>query len=218
MTLLQSLIQEWKVLNLQSIPGYIFYSLDQFYWFLIYAIMGYFGKGNLGAIIIALSLYNLCLIVLEGILSNHIILLKTALGDKKMEKYWFSISSIIIVCFVCFASVIFVLFNFLFYFYLGLNNNTKIKAIQFSWCLFPSFLFDSFQRLLQMILLFKGNSHKIVYYSLGIGILVNIVCNIVFVYILRLGPRGSAISITVSKFYIFFSLLFHSKNFLHLKE
>lgn len=209
--------QEWKLLNVQSTPGYVFYFLDRLYWILLYSIAGYFGKGNLGAVVIALGLYNLCNIVLEGILSSFLLLLRSTKGDRKMENYWVSIACVIVLCSVCLTSGVFLLFNFVFYYNLGLNPNVKVKAIQFSWLLFPAFLFDGLQKVFQQLLIYRGYIYHACI-ALGAGIIANVTGCIIFLYLFQMGPRGAALSISCSKLVIFLILGYFCRQVLHITE
>lgn len=212
-----SYLQEWKSLNIQSLPFLIFYFLDRIYWIFSYSFIGAFGKGNLGAIIIALAIFNLCNLVLEGFLSPLILLIKSTKGDKKLEYYWISISSVVVLISTAITCGVFLLFNFVFYYSIGLNENTKLKAIQFSWLIFPAFFFNGLQKILQQFLFFKNQSFS-VYLSLLLGIVMNGITSLVFVYILQLGPRGVALSISCSKATIFLLLAFYCRKMISFPQ
>jgi hypothetical protein len=180
MGVISKLLYEFKSLNLLAIEGYFFYFLDSLYWFITYGIMGYYGKGNLGPIILALAIYNLCAYFLEGILFGQIILvkssyIKTSSFAERIDKYWLSISAGMIVVYTIISSGVFLAFNWYFYFFLGVRSKTALKAIQFSWLLFPSFLFNGFQKSFQQHLMQKGSSPSVLI-SMIVGVLANFIC------------------------------------------
>ncbi len=210
MNCLKKGLREWRGLNNQSLPGYGFHLLDRCYWLIVYSIMGYCGKGNLGAIILALAIYNLCNLVMEAIISTQIIFLKAS-KNERFDRHLFLVVSMIVVICVCITAGVFLIFNYILYFYLGLNPNTKTKAIEFSWLLFPSFLFDGFQKLFQQLLMMRGY-FKGVLISLTAGIVVNILGNVVFVVLLVWGPQGSALAISISKFAVFMLMGWFFRN------
>jgi Na+-driven multidrug efflux pump len=215
--MLKDLFQEWKKLNTQSIPGYGFYFLDRLYWVLFYCVVGYFGKGNLGAVIISLCVYNLCNIILEGFLACCPQLLRMSKGDRAMESYWISISSTVVFLFLIFTTLMFLLFNFVIYFNLGLNANVKLKAVQFSWLLFPSFLFDGLQKVFQQFLIYRGHTFYVCV-SIAVGIVINLLSCIVYIYIFQLGPRGAALSILSSKAIMFLMMIYFCHKQLNFSE
>lgn len=169
------------------------------FWLTDYAFLGYLGKGQLAAGILALCTINLGILFMEGFIDSQ-----DSVNAMNKDRYggqrrWAHSSLLIVLVLTAIMAVFLSIFSFVLYSALDLRAHVSVRAIAACWCLLPAFLLHGLQLCLHKLL----NQQDLAFptlLALFCGLLANAVGNFLFISVLQLGGAvGAAVATSAAK-------------------
>lgn len=177
MQCLRNLSAEFVSLNRLSIPAIIANAVDASFNITTIIILGHLGKGHLSAGVIALAMYNICWIFLEGMLTaqDNLVSKAFALKDRKLARYWSYIAGGVTFASLIPTTVLFVFGAVIVQYAFFIRPHTASKAAFFLILLLPGYCCHAMYRVLQKYLQCQRQLKMSLVCGL-LGITTNIIC------------------------------------------
>mmetsp|Transcript_26714 Transcript_26714/g.25577 ORF Transcript_26714/g.25577 Transcript_26714/m.25577 type:complete len:416 (-) Transcript_26714:154-1401(-) len=219
---LKKIFQETVEINKLAMPSITINVLEASMILTDVIISGYLGKGNLAAVSIGTSYFNISWFFIEGVLTAQDTLSAQAFGmnDSFDLRCWLYVS-ILVTIFLCSISTVFLAFGYLVILHVfQVNQHVGSKAALHVLLLIPNLWFLSGFRVLQKYLLAQKILKPSVYCSL-LGIAMKLLLNYFLIFLFGLGFAGIGISTSIARMCMFICLcryLRKSEDYEKMKE
>jgi hypothetical protein len=202
--------EEFSELIKISTPAILSNTLECSFWLIDIIMLGHLGKGHLASAAIGNTFLNIIWTFMEGVMTAQDTLASRAFGRKEFNavRYWSAVSLFITIILCIIATIILLLSPFIINSLYMITPHLATKATIHIMISIPGFwalaLFRVQQKYLQTQNIFNPSM-----YCSGIGNIVNIIGNYLFMYLFGIGFAGCAMATSLARIIMCLCMYFY---------